>query len=252
MMALAALLTCACTLVFAQPAQPLPRFEAASIRPHEGPIAPEGGHLTIAGRRLTIDTFSVVGLLIFAYSVNSRQIENAASLDHTNYDIVAVAEEGQAPTRDEFRVLMRSLLAERFQLRARLEKRETPVYALVVDKSGPKFKESKPGASSTPIFESHARTQGTTLPNATMEDLANRIWANAGLDRPVIDRTGLAGRYEVKLEYTMPFQRNPAGDAGLDEITIFQAVQQLGLRLERQTAPVETLVIDHIEKPSAN
>jgi uncharacterized protein (TIGR03435 family) len=86
-----------------------------------------------------------------------------------------------------------------------------------------------------------------------MEELAHRITSNAGLDRLVVDRTGLAGTYEIKLRYTRPWQRAGA-DPDLQEISVFAAVQeQLGLRLERQTAMVEMLIVDHIERsPSDN
>ena len=107
-------------------------FEVASVRPHEGPLPTSGGKVVTSGPRLTITGYSVLGLLMYAYNVRAYQISNAASLDHTMYDVQAIAPGHRSPSADEFRLMLLALLADRFKLRARREETETPVYALVV------------------------------------------------------------------------------------------------------------------------
>ncbi len=85
-----------------------------------------------------------------------------------------------------------------------------------------------------------------------MADLAELIRNTAGLDRPVVDRTGLVGIYEIRLVYT-PESRIGRRGSDADDISIFEALpKQLGLKLEQQQAPFDMLFIDHIEKPSPN
>jgi uncharacterized protein (TIGR03435 family) len=146
--------------------------------------------------------------------------------------------------------MVRSLLAERFQLRVHRELRELSIYALVREKTGPKFKESSPGADPAVLDTAAGRNHDITLPKGTMEDLASII-ENSIVDRPVIDRTGLTATYNIHIVYTPdipPNRRNP--DA--DDIGIFTAIRQLGLRLEPRKEKVEVLVAEHAEKPSAN
>ncbi len=123
--------------------QPPPAFEVASIRQHEGPVPRTGGRLSISGNRLTVTSYSVSGLIMFAYEVKLDQISARTAMDHTMLDVQAAAKDGTTPTRDEFRVMMRWLLADRFRLQVHRETKEVPGYALVVGKSGPKFRESQ-------------------------------------------------------------------------------------------------------------
>ena len=226
------------------------QVEVASLRPHEGEVPRTGGRLSVAGPRLTVVFYSVSGLIMFAYDVKLNQISATAPMDNTPYDIVATAGDGRTPTRDEFRLMMRALLAERFELKVHRETKVVPVYALVVRKGGPKFKESTADGNPSPKFEVSGHNVTTILPKVTMESLAERIQNNARLDRPVLDRTGLVGSYEIKLTF------NPKYISGLEpdpnEISVFTGVQELGLRLVSQTASRDFLVIDHIEKASAN
>jgi uncharacterized protein (TIGR03435 family) len=155
-------------------------------------------------------------------------------------------------TRDEFRPMLRSLLAERFNLRVHRESREILVYALVVGKPGVKFKESDPAATERTQIGVNGRNQNIMAKKASMDDLAGLIRNAFGVDRPVVNRTELAGNYEFKLEATPEFRMNTE-NPGPTEISVFTAIQlQLGLKLEPQKAPRETLIVDHVEKPSAN
>ena len=141
--------------------------------------------------------------------------------------------------------MLQALLAERFQLKVHRETKEMPVFALVAGKNGPKLSDpdpSKPGMRTT----GNATGLHITAWQSTMQQLADQLSNTAG--RPVLDKTGLAGAYAYKLDF------NPdvaAPDSGIP--TMSTAVQdQLGLRLEPQKAPIEILVIDSAEKPSAN
>ena len=235
------LLSCA---AFGQSAPAVRTFEVASVKPHEGPMYRLG--VTTSGQRLTADACNVLMLVMYAYHVKNFQLAGTAPLfkeDNTRWDIVAKSEGDTAPTRDEFRQMLRSLLAERFQLKVHRETREMPVYALVVGKNGAKFKESSPDADPTQHYSIKGRNDVTTLPKATMEDVADAIDYTAMLDRPVVDRTGLAGTYDIKLIYTPNTRANREGEPDLNDISVFQAVEeQLGLKLEAQNAPVEMLV----------
>ncbi len=195
--------------------------------------------------------FTALGLILKAYKIKSSQLAGAPA-DRTFYDVEATAGEGKMPSEDEFMLMLQSLLADRFKLQVHREVKDTPVYALVAGKAGPKFRESAPGAATTSQTTYDGPNLETLIPATTMERLAERIRLNAGLDRPVVDKTGLPGTYALKLQYA-PRWRTASGDAELAAISIFTAVQeQLGLKLEPQVVPIEMLVVDHIEKPSAN
>ncbi len=236
--------------LFAQSA-PAPSFEVASVKVYDGPLN-RIGDFSSSGTRATWRVFNVMGLLMDAYGLNNYQISFAASarsLENTYYDIFAKAEGDQPRTRAEFRQMLQRLLAERFQLKVHRESRETPVYALVVGKGGPKFKESPADAEARFLGTVNGRNQGVTASKLTMGSLVDdlRIFVN----RPVVDRTGLAGAYDIKFEATPGFrmENNPQ----LADISIFTALEeQLGLKLESQKAPIEVLVVDRVEEPTAN
>lgn len=138
--------------------------------------------------------------------------------------------------------MLQSILADRFQMRAHSETRPMPVYALVPGKAGPRLKAaaSGPGGWST----GRGRITGRQMEMSTLAECLS-----TSLGRIVIDRTGLTGPYDVSLAWTPDDQPAPA-DSGPSLFTALQ--EQLGLRLESTRAPVPVLIIDHLEKPSAN
>jgi len=191
-------------------------------------------------------------LIQFAFDMPDAQILNApAWLGSRNFDVEAKADaavEQWIHTLDSDRSktakqkMVQGLLADRFHLVTHEETRDLPVYALVVFKNGAKLQEAKGGSK----FDS-GRSQITDLgaPIATLADQLSRV---AG--RPVVDKTGLAGRFDMTLKWT-PDSSAPSSDS--DGLSIFTAVQeQLGLKLEPTKAPIPVLVIDHVEMPSAN
>jgi len=238
--------------VFGQPVPPRV-FEVASIRPHEGPLHTIRG-FSSSGTRVTLEGYLPVYLVMEAYRLKIYQVSFAPEAKQTNadyYDIVAKAEGDGAPTRDEFRPMLQKLLADRFKLEVHREMQERPVYALVVGKNGPKVKESAPDATYSSFGGVNGRNQYMKGTKVNMEWLADAIRDNFMVDRPVVDKTGLTGTYDVRIEATPEYWINNNPD--LTDITVFNAVQdQLGLKLEPQKAMVGILVVDHIEKPSEN
>jgi uncharacterized protein (TIGR03435 family) len=186
----------------------------------------------------------------WAYGLRDFQISGPGWLTSERYDISAKASDGA--TEDQLRQMLRALLADRFRLKTRLEKKERPIYALVVAKNGSKLHEaSKEGdANFGPVGGE------LVFRNFSMADLADRLSARPfKLDLPVFDHTGLAGRFDFALKL--------AGDAselkhtleGMEQgPSIFVFFQdQLGLKLESRKAAVETLVVESAEKlPAGN
>jgi uncharacterized protein (TIGR03435 family) len=238
--------------LFGQTAPAGRAFEVASIKPHEGPLRIMG--LSIKGQRLN-GAETVRGLIMWAYNLKNWQVSGPAQpspVGDTFYDVVAKAEGDGTPTREEFRQMLQLVLADRFKLKVHREMREMPVYALVVGKNGPKFKESAPDASPGSHLAVKGRNYEWTSPKASMDDIVGGV-ANSFPDRPVVDRTGLTGTYDVKMTYTPDIRSNRTAEPDPNDISIFTAVQeQLGLKLEPQKAMIEILVVDHAEKPSEN
>lgn len=225
-------------------------FEVAAVKVHEGPLRAMYT-FSSSGARATYQGYTVRYLMMEAFHLKGYQVSMGPSApdwySSVYYDIFAKAE-GNAPlSRDDFRPMMQSLLAERFHVRFHREQKDMPVYALVVGKSGPKFRESAPDAVFHANIGVKGRLQTLVATKFTMDMLVDDI----GVDRPVLDRTGLTGQYDIRLEATPEFRmgNNPApGD-----ISVFDALQdQLGLKLQSQKAPVEVFVVDHAEKPSGN
>jgi uncharacterized protein (TIGR03435 family) len=217
-------------------------------------------------------------LLTQAYDVREFQVSGGPSWINTErYDITAKSEhsdeaqslpddprkmtdEQRKTVSDQMRERLRALLAERFQLTIHRETKEQSVYALVVGKGGSKLKESETKEGTGPrgmMRMGRAQLSGQGVP---LQMLTQSLSSQLG--RPVIDRTGLKGNFDFKLEWT-PDPGQPAAmpangpDAppppDPNGPSIFTALQeQLGLRLESQKGPVEMLVIDKVEKPSEN
>ena len=206
-----------------------------------------------------IESYTLSGLVKEAYDLQNYQYQWTAATpplmqsSEILYDITAKAEGDGAPTRDQFRQMLQTLLADRFKLKVHREQVETPVYALIVAKGGPKFKASSPDADPTVHVTCNPCSSNyvVTMPRGTMEDLARHLSGAGG--RPVVDQTGLAGTFDIKLTYKPEYTRSSGAEPDLNLISVFTAVQdQLGLKLEPSKAPIEMLVVDHVEKPSEN
>ncbi len=158
------------------------------------------------------------------------------------------------PTRREFRQMLQRLLADRFAVKVHREMRETPIYALVVGKSGPKFTQS----SDSGECQSYQRRIDDglgieeSLKNCSMDVLVEMLSGSDALDRPLRNMTGLTGRYDLTLKFARNLAVTPDGDSASREVGISTAVSDIGLKLEPRKAPMSILVIDHIERPTDN
>jgi len=163
------------------------------------------------------------------------------------------------PNHEEQMSMLRSLLSDRFKLTFHREQKEFSIYALTVGKGGPKLKQTAPDSDVPPtVGPGVVYPQRIVLParNATMGEFASLL-QRAILDRPVVDKTGLAGRYDFDLEWA-PDESQFGGDvptasAEAASAPLFGAIQeQLGLKLEAARGPVEALVVDKAERPSVD
>jgi uncharacterized protein (TIGR03435 family) len=220
-------------------------FEVASIKLHPPAVNaiilknPDVNPIQVSGNRITLRMIGLKGLVMAAYNVKEYQVSGgsawASRLDSL-FDIEAKAE-GQ-PNMAQVRLMLQSLLAERFHLKLRRESKESPAYNLVVAKGGLKMKRIADDAEPVPVAR-----QGS------MEQLAALL--SLMVDRPVIDKTGLPGTYEYSNGLTLlDMGAQDSADAITRAVTAIQ--DQLGLRVESAKATLEMLVIESAEQPTPN
>ena len=231
-------------------------FEAATIKPS----APgqEGRSIGWDGRRFTAHDTTMSQMVQFAYNVQAKQIVGApAWFDTQTFDIDGVAEGGE-PAAPVWRQMMQRLLADRLQMRLHHLSQVMPAYVLTVAKGGPKLEAPKkledwtPGVRIARGPHMYLRVLGV---EASMPELAAEL-QRVETDRPVVDKTELAGRYnfDIKATSMKPFFAGETPDTSDDAPPVlFTALrEQLGLRLEPEKAAVDCLMIDRVEEPSAN
>jgi uncharacterized protein (TIGR03435 family) len=215
-------------------------FEVASMRMSP----PDPGRTTLSppGASTFVVTNAPLKILIqLAYEVDANKIVGKQEWFGSEYDISAKAEGGVGLTYKQLQTPLQQLLADRLHLVMHRETREVDGYALVVAKGGPKLMVSN-GGSATPTMA------GTELKMQNMPLWAFAILLGKPANRPVVDKTGLTGNFDVDLKFATP----DSIDSELP--SSFRALQeQLGLKLELQKIPVEMLVVDHVEKvPTEN
>ena len=238
-------------------------FEVVSIR-ENATTSSSGGGGPRPGGRFIYTNVRAIGLISSAYAIPSDRVVGAPAWAGTlKYDINAIGKENA--NIDEIRQMLLSMLRDRFSLAAHIERRELPVYHLVLARSdgrlGPKVRPSAVDCENPETARKAAKTAASTggripcgisfLPNAyviggeRIAILEPLLSTAAG--RPVLDRTGLTGRYDIDLEWSRAGAEQPDG------VSIFTAVQeQLGLKLESTTALLDVVVIDRFERPSEN
>jgi uncharacterized protein (TIGR03435 family) len=274
---------------------PLPSFEVASVRRSR---SGENTSFHVLPNRLTVRNYLIAYLIEFAYGhdlgefgingLRHNQVVGGPSwiypgeFDYEGYDIDtkvddSVAEKfgrdcgaaffhGSCGYRHQMMLMVQSLLADRFKLKVRHETKESRVYALVIAKGGPKFLHT-----TFPMPDDAAMQRNPALrppcpagmfcyqDYLSMGRVADWLSESRGVDRPVIDQTGLDGGYYIKIQWAR--EQPQSGNAGMDNTapfgpsgpSIFTALQQqLGLKLEPTKGPVESIVIEHIERPSEN
>lgn len=264
-----------------------PAYEVVSIKPNK--TAARGIMIRMEpGGRFVADNITVKFLLQEAYNVKDSQISGAPGwLDTEHFDLNAKPEDGYAEAekklgndaaREQHRLMLQAMLADRFGLKLHHEPKEMSMYALVVAKSGSKLKASAPmpdddgppgpppGQPGAPPMRRGIMMHGRgdlTVASANLEMFADVL--SRQIDHLVVDKTGLKGNYDFSLKWTpdpgegQMFRgageppRDAAPPPEASGPSIFTALQeQLGLKLEPQKGPVDTIVIDHVDRPSEN
>lgn len=262
----------------------LPSFEVASIKPHKAgdslvqlPKFLPGGKFIVAGMPLQ-------DVIAFAYQVPIRSMQLSGGPDwirslESAYDIEAQAQRSDVngsddpeAQRDKLRLMLQALLADRFRLVIRHEIKQEQVYTLTVSKNGPRLQKSKlePRDCDDPANRCHyggiGQSRGIHVKAYTIGDLI--IAVSNFSDRPIIDRTGLMGLYDVDTGPWVPLRPRPVrppgailtrGQAAEDRVlsdptlpTLFMIFDGLGLKMESSTANEDVLFVEHVEKPSEN
>ena len=251
-----------------------PSFEVASIKPSLS--GTEGGSLGPRGNELWATNMPLENLLMYAYSppgapLLREQVIGAPEWARTDrFDIQAKTSGSERTPAAQMRIMMQSLLEDRFQLKAHRETRELPVYNLVRFKSGP-----KPSVDQTPPDPKQAFIQfasaaapvealprgamriassssSTTLTGTAISISQIVMLLQGKSDRIISDKSGFTGLLDVHLEFSPNLPPAP-GDADTPTApSIFTAIQEIGLKLDSAKAPLEVLVIESVHKPTGN
>jgi len=226
-----------------------PDWEVVTVRPSDPNATSD--YLDQYGRRLKFANKTVEMLLTTGYNVHKSQIADLpewAKREH--WDIEGLSNMDGRMDLTQLQGMIRKALAERFGLKLHREQREMGVYAVTVAKGGPKLTESASDPNGR--VEQHPREgpgwHMELMKNATMGDLALILEFRS--DRPIVDQTGLKGRYDFQLKWLT--DDNHAGDPDAPPGLFTAIEEQLGLKLEAKRAPADVLVVDKVERPGAN
>jgi uncharacterized protein (TIGR03435 family) len=225
-----------------------PEFEVATIKPappqSEGRTSTHTSSDTDTGK-LLYSNVNLKELIAKAYKVQKYLINGPEWLETERFDIVAKFPPHSA--EEQVPLMLQALLADRFRLTLHRETKVLPVYTLTVAGNGPKFKTIETASG---ISNNTTRTQKHAVAKVSMEGFAEFLSGQAG--RPVLDKTGLTGAYEMTLDWANDSAPS-ASDADAMP-SLFTALQeQLGLKLAVAKGPVETLVLDHVDRtPTEN
>jgi len=238
-----------------------PTFDVATIKPNNSGASSMQG-LNVNGRNFTTRNSSLEDLISFSYDVQAKQIVGAPDwISKDRYDIAAVPDQEGAPNPEQVKIMLRKLLTDRFKLSFHHDQRELSAYVLAIGPGGQKL---TPTQSTGPLpgYGLRVKPEGAMLivNNSSINGFTSFLQILI-LDRPVVDRTNLIGKFDFTVTFTpndsefnghppaMP-AHNDAVEAAPDLFQAFQ--QQLGLKLEAQKTAVDVLAVDHVEKPSAN
>jgi uncharacterized protein (TIGR03435 family) len=240
-------------------ADAVPVFEVATIKP-SNPDTP-GKLFAVRPRNLSTLNTTLADLITFAYGVHAKQITDVPEwVASDKFDISGQPDGEGQPSQQQWKVMLQKLLAERFKLAFHRENKELAVYAITVDKSGPKLTKSADDPNGPPsmLFRGLGMLPAR---NASMAEFAGVLQAVV-LDRPVVDQTKLAGKFDFTLTWTpdesqfggmggAPPTGGAASAAAPPGLTT-ALPEQLGLRLESTKAQVSVIVVDRVEKPQDN
>lgn len=257
---------------------PLPSFEVATVKPWQRPVVPppppppppganmpahpvpariapgRGGAQTSDHVHMILTARELIG---YAYDLplgfESRVLNLPAWANSDDFEVQAKIDDAQFAAlqklspydqRTQMKLMSQSLLVDRFHLQVHFEKRDVSAFELIVAKGGPKLTPASPD-------EKPMLSEGNNTIRARAITLSQFIHSPFLGSREIVDRTGLTGAYDFTLTYSQP--TNPEDTGAGDLPSLFTAVQQqLGLRLDPTRAPVEFILIDHIERPSEN
>jgi uncharacterized protein (TIGR03435 family) len=227
-----------------------PDWEVVTVRPADPAATNASTRMT--GRQFVMENRTVETLFLVGYSVHKKQIMNAPDWIRTaRWDIRGVPDVPGQPSLRQMQALARKVLVERFGLVTHTEKREMDVYVLTVAKSGEKMTPSAGDPNGLPDENDRENGGVRTMQaaNLSMADFA--LLLKFFLDRPVVDQTGLMGRYDFRLQWT--FDDSREAPDGSPPPGVFTAIQeQLGLKLEPKKAQTDALIVDHLQRPSPN
>lgn len=236
-----------------------PAFEVASIKP-SGPKSvrgSEGGPGSKDPTRYRFQVATLMDFIVIAYHVHGYQVSSKLPLDKDQFDLEAKLPEGA--TKEQFQEMLRNLLAERFRMTVHMETREFSAYALSVGTSGPRFStaagdEYPPLPANRPGFVGNYSNSGRYMlvrmraQQQPMSRLAENLEMPAG--KPVVDQTGLDGKYD----FTLAFTAEPPGMTASDSADppaapdLFKAIQSIGLLLTPKKLPFNVVVVDSVDR----
>jgi uncharacterized protein (TIGR03435 family) len=236
-----------------------PSFEVATIKPSKPDEQRKA--FIVRGDQFHIINQPLSAILSFSYDVQAKQLIGLPPwADTDKYDIDGKPDGEGAPSGKQWKVMIQKMVAERFKLTFHREKKELAVYVLSVAKTGPKLTKSEGDPNGLPGLFFRGKLGDLGVRNANMADFTGMM-QEAVLDRPVLDQTGLTGRYDFTLIWTpddsqfagMGAKIPPPADGANAPPNLYTAIQeQIGLKLEATKAPADVMVIDHVEKPSEN
>jgi uncharacterized protein (TIGR03435 family) len=227
-------------------------FEVATVKPSQRTLGKDAeSQIVVAAAGLSGRNVTLKQLIVEAYGLQPHQVAGPNWIDNSEYDVDARA--GGPATREQLRVMLRALLAERFGLTSHTETKEMKVYELVVDKDGPKIRPAADAGSAKGggrafhgSMQQFANLLALKLTIPVMDD-PGRPGIASGAPVPVLDKTGLTGVYDFNAEVRL--------EPGADMFTMWQRLlqDQLGLKLESRKSNVEIFTVDRAARiPSSN
>jgi uncharacterized protein (TIGR03435 family) len=239
-------------------------FEVASVKQATPEQAQARRRATVGADRIEFHNVTLWYCLSFAYGMKSYQMFGPDWLRKERYEVMAKAPAGAR--REDLPKMLQTLLAERFKLKLHQETREIPANVLTVGRDGPKLKDAAPesgdgqGGAQVGMSASENGSERLDVKGGTISTLVNTLTGLLG--RPVVDKTGLTGRYDFILEFSRSETAGPNATGGYNEppplpppppgaepgVSVYSSIQQLGLRLVGQKLPMPVLVIDSAER----
>ena len=227
-----------------------PDWEVVMVRPADPNQMNSGFQFHVRDQEVQRKT--VQDMLLVGYGLDKSQIVNAPDWVRSEvWDAKGFANVPGQPSLTQFQGMIQKLVVERFGLKYHTEQRELPVYAITVARDGPKMQKSAGDPNGIPSETDNGNgvEAGMQATNMNVGELA--LMLKFFMDRPIVDQTRLAGRYDFQLKWTTDESKAPAD--GSARPSIFTAMQeQLGLKLEPVKTKIDVMVIDKIERPGAN